>query len=203
MESFFNTNATAIFTLISSILTLSVSYFFKLKSQDKKNVQDLKIKELEQRQKISQDTYQKLFEKKIEVYNTLHTKLYSHKRNILNIGREIEENDDFGKITFTTIKKEDVYIDFIKEICEFLEKDIFYISKELETNFVNISLPFESKNLMTSDIWMFYNMDDDDLEKEFAKVDKKFYLQYEKDVSSLIKLLEDEIKLIKKNIDFN
>jgi len=203
LESFLNTNATAIFTLISSILTLSVGYFFNLKSQDKKNVQDLKIKELEQKYKISQETYQKLFDKRIEVYNNLHNKLYSHKKNILNIGREIEEDDDFGRTTFTRIKEQDVYIAFIKELCEFLEVNIFYISKELETNFVNISLPFELKNSMNSDIWMFFNMDNDDLKKEFERVDEKFYIQHQKDINNLIKLLEDEIKIIKKNIDFN
>lgn len=203
MESFFNTNATAIFTLISSILTLSIGYFFNLKSQDKKNTQDLKIKELEQKYKISQETYQKLFDKRIEVYNNLHNKLYSHKKNILNIGREIEEDDDFGRTTFRRIKEQDVYITFIKELCEFLEVNIFYISKELETNFVNISLPFELKNSRNSDIWMFSNMDNDDLKKEFERVDEKFYIQHQKDINNLIKLLEDEIKLIKKNIDFN
>lgn len=203
MESFLNTNATAIFTLISSILTLIVGYFFNLKSQDKKNVQDLKIKELEQKYKISQETYQKLFDKRIKVYNNLHNKLYSHKKNILNIGREIEEDDDFGRTTFTRIKEQDVYITFIKELCEFLEVNIFYISKELETNFVNISLPFELKNSKNSDIWIFSNMDNDDLKKEFERVDEKFYIQHQKDINNLIKLLEDEIKLIKKNIDFN
>jgi len=203
LESFLNTNATAIFTLISSILTLIVGYFFNLKSQDKKNVQDLKIKELEQKYKISQETYQKLFDKRIKVYNNLHNKLYSHKKNILNIGREIEEDDDFGRTTFTRIKEQDVYITFIKELCEFLEVNIFYISKELETNFVNISLPFELKNSKNSDIWIFSNMDNDDLKKEFERVDEKFYIQHQKDINNLIKLLEDEIKLIKKNIDFN
>lgn len=33
------------------------------------------------------------------------------------------------------IEEQDVYIAFIKEICNFLEINIFYISKELETNF--------------------------------------------------------------------
>ena len=96
MADFFNTHITAILPIISSLLTLILGFIYnnfmenkrnkkEIEVQEKRNKQELKLKELEQKHKISEATYQKLFEKKIEVYNELHKLLLQNNEDILRI----------------------------------------------------------------------------------------------------------------------
>jgi hypothetical protein len=203
MEDFFNTNATAIFTLISSLATITLGYAFNLKSQSKKNEQELELKKVELKHKISEETYKKLFEKKIETYNTLHKMLQDHKKTILNIGREEENIDEYGRFIMVKIEEQNVYIEFIQNLAKYLESNMFYISKKVENKFTGIFLPLKSKDIDLSDMWLFGNYDHFEMEEESDKINKEFYEKYRKDINDLFELFDVEIKSIKERIDFD
>lgn len=201
MVDFLTSNASAFFTLLSSLLTMALGFFFTQRTQTKKDIKELKIKEIELKHKISEATYQKLFEKRIETYNNLHKIVDYHNKNILNIGRYKE--DEVGVPYIVTIEEQDIYIEFIKAVTNELESNMFYISNKLENKFLDISLPFTSDNIKKSDIFMFANYGDDELEEEARKINIEFYQKHKKEIIELINLLDEEIKIIKEKIDFN
>ncbi|MEA3354452.1 MAG: hypothetical protein U9Q33_11605 [Campylobacterota bacterium] len=76
-----------------------VGYLFNFLTQTIQNVHELKKLEINNKFKLSEATYQKLFEKKIDVYIELHKKLMAHKSNLLNVGFfEYDYNDYEGHI---------------------------------------------------------------------------------------------------------
>lgn len=202
-ESFFDKQATAFFTLLSSVITLILGYLFNLISQSKKNKQELKLKELEQKHKISEETYQKLFNKRIEIYNELYNMLMVHNNNTLSIGKEDLTEDEHGLAILYTIEEKTVYINFIKEINRYLSSGLFYISEELETILLKIILPL---NQITNKIQLDFHIgaiDDTNIEEVVDQLNTDFFKEHSENIKELINLLKEESKEIKLKVNFN
>lgn len=183
------------------LATAIVGHFFNIKLQNSKNLQEVELKKVEQEYNISKDTYQKLFEKKISIYSELHKMLLSHKQKMLTIGMEDYNVDEDGFRTQYIIDRKQIFIDFIQNLNNILKENMFYVSKEIEDKFLDISLSLEHGNLTVHNGFMLGYIDDSDIEKILENIQEEFFTKHNKNIENLISSFEDEIKIIKKKID--
>ena len=115
---------------------LGVVFTFYSKSQDSK----LKLLEMElkkeqfledKKHQITKEKYQELFAKKIELYINLQQELYSYYDNILNVGREYFDIDEWGRDSYTKITEKKVIVDLLESINKHFNGNQFLISNKL------------------------------------------------------------------------
>lgn len=202
-KTFIERNESAVFALIGTFLMAIMGYGYNLLLASKKNAYNLTLKELEQKYKISEETYQNLFEEKIKTYTTLHQILIEHRKKLLNIGLEEYDEDESGYREEYTIEKKDVYVSFIRILEDNLKPNMFYISKEFEEKFLEISLALAKGDVTIQNEFMFGGIDSQEAEKLSKEQGHEFYKKHSSSIDELILLLESETRLIKEKIDFN
>jgi hypothetical protein len=189
----------AIFTIIGALLTHVYNIYFQ--SQNNKHELD-KLKE-EQRYKISQESFQKMFDKKIETYTALHEKLYKHKINLLEVGFYDHDYNDIEGETYTQVTEANVIKSLLVELSNDFNKNIFYVSKELEEKFLELNLA-----LLLNDKLFDYDiheghLDISNITEETYEDNRIFYKKHKLRIDNLISLIEKEIKTIKSNVNFD
>lgn len=199
---FFDKHSTVIFTMIGTLAGTLITYTFNLLSQSKKNKHELdKLKE-EQRYKISQESFQKMFDKKIETYTALHEKLLRHKINLLEVGFYNHDYNEIEGETYTQVEEANIIKDLLLELSNYFNKNIFYVSKELEEKFFELNLAL----ILSDKLFDFEihegSVDTSNLTEETYAENQKFYTEHKVKIENLISLIESEIKIIKSNINF-
>ena len=170
---------------------------------------DTKIKEkqfeLEKLHQISQETYQKIFEQKLLLYKDLQTKLQTYKDRLHDIGIEVF----FGNREPEIISEESVAIQSYLEISRLIEDGVFYVSENLEKQFIQIQshykttlFDFEAEKQLGVYRHPDENMEHEIEEAQLSHYNKVFFEKHKKDVNKLFKIIEDEIKQIKREIGF-
>jgi len=155
--------------------------------------------ESEKKHQITKEKYQELFTKKIEIYTSLHKELYAYEDNLLNVGREDIDVNEFGKIFSSTITNRDVFIKFFLSLDELFKNNLFVISNDLETKYKKIKKAY-SKSENYIDEYFSIVGDVEDTEKEHSKEMDKFITEHRIGIEDLIRTIENEIKVMKSDI---
>jgi len=187
---------------------LGVAFTFYSKSQDSK----LKLLEMElkkeqfledKKHQITKEKYQELFAKKIELYINLQQELYSYYDNILNIGREYFDIDEWGRDNYTKITEKKVIVDLLESINKHFNGNQFLISNKLENKYKVIQKAYSKSKKHFDAMLDLVISDPDEAEEEYDKGIAEFYAKHREDISELIKIIEQEIQEIKLNIGFD
>lgn len=188
---------------ITGLLGLAITIYSKYRDSNIKDKElELKQKqfELDKQHQISKETYQKIFEKKLLLYKQLSESLMKYNNRIHNIGIEIT----FGYKESEVITEDEVAVKSLKEILSLLEKNIFYLSDNLEEEYKKINDNYKKALYdFESDMQLgVYNHDEDYAEAELMQSNSEFYKKHKDDMKSLYSLIEKEIKVIKQDIGF-
>ena len=123
--------------MVSFLANTVFSMWIKLAFEEEKNKNNMNIEELkselaqytqqlEHRHQVSQLTYQKLFDKKIEVYQRLEEVFSSYKRQLHNETTSVEATGNLDDSIFYTL-----YNNVLIEVIRLIEKEKLFISNEL------------------------------------------------------------------------
>ena len=118
------------------------------------------------------------------------------------IGKEDYDMDSNGEVIYSEITTEDINILTLKSIFSIVEKNIFVISLEIEDILSNLMISYQSKENEFD--WLFQNAisTEHDAIDTNKKLDKKFFIEHQKQISKLFNQIEIEIKQMKKEIGF-
>ena len=122
-----------------TLLGIAVTFLAILIVTWQKNQHELEKLKLDNNYKLTQETYQKIFQKRIEVYMELHNKLRQHKLNLITVGfLDYDYNDYEGHIV-TEITEDRINVSLINNLNDYFQENIFYVSEELEKKFSEIT----------------------------------------------------------------
>ncbi|MFX4278447.1 hypothetical protein ACOL3G_11280 [Aliarcobacter butzleri] len=196
-----------IITLIGSLtgfLGIIATIYFKHKDslikQKEIELKKEQFKEDKQYQ-ISKEKFQILFEKKIDLYE----KIY-HEVNILNSSKHQINIEDYdinpeGNMIDSTLKEEDLYFKKFINIHNLIENNqlliserIFELNQRIFDKHESFSIKFnkEIEELSPNEI------DISECKKEFCE----FYFENKSDFIEFFKVIEEEMKNIRKKLDF-
>lgn len=186
------------------MLGVSLSFYSKWKDSRIKE-KELKIKELQfeedKRHQVSKETYQKLFEEKINFYRGLYDFVVKYHANLSLVGDKLYGVKGYDEIDEMDTSEEGISAQWLKEILSMLNTNKFLLSKEMDTVFLSLFKGYH-KNKEALDsvilIWPF----DDNITIDELKTDmyKTIYKEHNKTILDLLNLIEDEINKIKNQI---
>ncbi|UTJ05850.1 hypothetical protein [Arcobacter roscoffensis] len=189
----------AIFTLVG----MGVTFLLNLLVTWQKNQHDLEKLKLENNHKLTQETYQKIFQKKIEVYMELHNRLRKHELNLLTIGFIEHDFNEYEGHIITEITEDKINVSLINGLNDYFKDNIFYVSETLEKKFSEINLALQkNEELFKYEIYEGM-IDYSNLSGEEEKNVKDFYGEHKDKILDLFKLIENEISILKKKINFD
>jgi len=194
-------NITQITALVGT-LTALVSVIW---TQYNKNIEETnkqKQFELDKKNQITKETYQKLFEDKMKLYKELHSNLFNYKIKLIDVGRDIYNFDEDGSY-HETITEEAITIQHFKDLLSTLKKNSFIISNEIEDIYKILYIAYKQKESQFDNILEVgaYN-DDENLRTENQRLNKELFAEHQKNINKLVEQLECEIKIIKTEIGF-
>lgn len=201
MPENYDKHISEVMALIGSLTALiSVMWTQYNKSLEERN--KLSMFKLEKSHQISQEVYQELFKNKLFIYKNLYDELIKYKKRLTEIGKEDYDMDSNGEVIYSEITKEDINILTLKSIFSIVEKNIFVISLEIEDILSNLMISYQSKENEFD--WLFQNGISTEHEAidTNKKLDKKFFIEHQKQISKLFNQIESEIKQMKKEIGF-
>lgn len=190
-----------VMALIGTITALvSVVWTQYNKSIEERNKQ--KQFELEKRHQISKETYQKLFEERIEVYKALYKELLKYKKRLADIGKQDYDIDSQGEMVVLEVSAEGVNISTLRNILSIIEKNIFTISPEVEKIFSTLLHSYQLKENEFEFMLQEVVSGEAEARKENERIDKSFFEGHQKDIKMLFNEIEKEIQKMKKEIGF-
>jgi len=185
----------------------------KLKIMEKEHTTNIKkieseLKKYEQRlehlHQVSQVTYQKLFEKKIEIYQSLLQVLQQYKI------KEKENYNPFEDSGDTIYEHREDSFTEIKEIEHIIEGNQLYISNKLLKKYEALIRKIDDSNSKFDELSIYLyqsNMNDVEYENyeytEKQKIYNEIYKKIEAEFSKFKEVLHDDISTIKKKINLD
>ncbi len=158
---------------------------------------------LEKKYQITKETYQKLFEKKIQVYERLYSSVNKFKKQLHNVGMYFESEDEYGRHTMEALTVEDVSISTLKEVFKEIQDNHFLISNGLMKEYEKL---YDLYKEHTKEFEFILDVgaygSPDELDAEWAKVRDSFYSKYKDVIDSFFKKIEKEIEEMKKVLEY-
>jgi hypothetical protein len=197
--------------LIKQAIQLLISKNLEIvKSQNNKEIEKLKSEldkqkqQLEHIHQVSQVTYQKLFEKKIEIYQSLLQVLQKYKI------KEKENYNPFEDSGDTIYKHREDSFTEIKEIEHIIEGNQLYISNKLLKKYEALIRKIDDSNSKFDELSIYLyqsNMNDVEYENyeytEKQKIYNEIYKKVEAEFLNFKEVLHDDISTIKKKINLD
>lgn len=193
-----NQHISQVIALIGTLSALvSVIWTQYNKSQEEANKQE-QFK-LEKKHQISKETYQKIFDKKIDLYQSLYSEIHKFKKQVYEIGKYFEDRDDYGEFTMEQLTIEDVNITALLKIFKLIDDNHFLVSIELMENYQKI---YDLYRKSTQEFEFMYDVGAIDNPKEqWEQIRADFYKQYAKVIDDFFNQIEIEIKKMKQVIE--
>jgi len=164
----------------------------KLKAELEK--QKLQIEHFHQ---VSQPTYQKLFEKKINIYQELIDIELKHDKILID--KNIENEDDY-------YENIDLFINELNDIERIISNNKLFISNKLIEAYEKLKEKEETFNSKFKDLALahYTNLIDDDFyKKENKKIKQTIYEKTKKEFSNFHNILANDIQKIKTKINLD
>ena len=196
----------AIISSLSGFLGIVFTFYSKLKDSKLKLIEmELKKEQFleEKKHQITKEKYQELFEKKIELYINLQQELYNYYDNLLNVGREYFDIDEYGRDNYSKITEKKVIIDLIESINKHFNGNQLLISNPLEKKYKIIQEAYSKSKKQFDAIFDLVISNPDEAEEEYDKHMSEFYKKHKEDIEEVIIIIEQEIQEIKVNIGFD
>ncbi len=187
----------AFIAALTGLVSVIWTQYNKKVEEDNKRIQA----EEDKKHQISKEAHQKLFEQKINLYDTLYTLSLKYKKDLQDVGREVYDRDEYGDEIYNQITNEDICIKTFEAIKDLIEGNIFVTSEELEAIFVDMLLDYQKKDSLFENIMDLgaYN-DNSDLKNISDKMNKEFCDKYKNKIDELFKQVKDEISTLRSKI---
>ena len=190
----------------TGLLGLIITFYSKYRDSAIKE-KELELKKeqlaLEKKYQITKETYQKLFEKKIQVYERLYSSINKFKKQLHNVGMYFDSEDAYGRHTLETLTVEDVSISTLKEVFKEIQDNHFLISNGLMKEYEKLyDLYKEHMKEFEFILDVGAYGSPDELDAEWAKVRDSFYIKYKYAIDGFFKKIEKEIEEMKKVLEY-
>lgn len=202
---FIITHYKEIIALIGSLTGLAgliLTFYSKHRDANIKD-KELELKkeqfELEKKHQISKEKYQELFEQKITVYQKLYTEINKFRKQLYEIGKFYDTEDENGQYTMEQLSIEEANIKALLSIFSLVDENHFLVSNNLMQSYQNLyNLYRESRK----DFELMYDVDAiDNPKKVLDEIHDEFYEKYQKSIQNFFSIIELEIKQIKQVLE--
>ena len=192
----------AIIGSLTGLLALGITFYSKYRDSNIKD-KELELKkeqfDLEKKHQISKEKYQELFEQKIDVYKNLYSEIHKFKKQLYEVGKYFDGEDEYGRHTMDELKVEDVNIVTLQMIFKEIQNNHFVISNELMITYEKI-YDLYRKNSAEFDFMLDVGAIDNP-KQEWEKIRDGFYAEYKELIDSFFKQIETETKKIKQVLE--
>ena len=192
----------AIIGSLTGLLALGITFYSKYRDSNIKD-KELELKkeqfDLEKKHQISKEKYQELFEQKIDVYKNLYSEIHKFKKQLYEVGKYFDGEDEYGRHTMDELKVEDVNIATLQMIFKEIQNNHFVISNELMITYEKI-YDLYRKNSAEFDFMLDVGAIDNP-KQEWEKIRDGFYAEYKELIDSFFKQIETETKKIKQVLE--
>ncbi len=186
---------TALVGTLSALVSVVWTQYNKSREEDNKQRQF----ELEKKYQISKETYQKIFDKKIDVYQSLYNEIHKFKKQVYEIGKYFDDVDGYGNLTIEQLTIENVNVSALLRIFKLIDENHFLISTELMEDYQRIY------DLYRKSTQEFEFMNDvgaiDNPKEQWQNIRADFFGQYKKVINDFFNQIENEIKKMKQVIE--
>ncbi len=160
---------------------------------------ELKLKDKELNQKITQEKQKEIFEKEIETYQHLYSLTIKYLQQKHNIGLYIPNANIIPNETNYT-----VYLNILNNIFKYINENIFYISDNLDNSYQRLFDAYEKELFYYNDSRRLNYQKTSTIEEEKLLIDaqEKFYNTNKDNIESFISLIQKEFKEKKISIVF-
>ena len=196
----------AIISGLSGLIALIITFYSKYRDS---NIRDKEIElrkeqiSIDKKYQISKETYQKLFEQKINVYEKLYIEINKFRKQLYDVGRYFDVDDGYGRPTMEQLTVEDVSVSTLRNIFKTVQKNHFVVSNELMKSYMNL---YDLYRNHTADFDFMLDVGDygnpDETKAEWEKVQTRFYEKYKKSIDDFFNQIDIEIIEMKKVLEY-
>ncbi|WP_152054590.1 hypothetical protein [Aliarcobacter butzleri] len=188
---------------LTGLLGLIATIYYKFRDSNIKD-KELEIKERQyddnKKYQLSKEKYQELVSKKIEMLENISLILVQHDKDksMINISDYDVDND--GKGIDLTIKEENLMIDTFEKIDNVLEKNQLLIANETQEIYQQIKDSLLNQNAEYLNFKNNISNNYEEIQDAYKDKNKNFYKQHKDELHKLLKLLNQEIQKVRKEI---
>jgi len=203
----FIANYKEIIALIGSLtgfLGLGITFYSKYRDSNIRD-KELELKkeqfDLEKKHQISKEKYQELFELKIDVYRDLYTEINKFRKQLYDVGKYLQDMDQYGQIIHDEITVEDVSVASLLIVFKKVQENHFVISNQLMDKFYKLYdfyRKFTAEFDFLLDVGAIHDPKD-----EWKKISDSFYQEYKELIDDFFNQIEQETRQIKLVLESN
>ena len=196
----------AITGTLTGFLGLIITVYSKYRDS-KIKMAELELKKeqiaIDKKHQITKETYQKLFEQKIKIYEELYTTVNKFKKQLYDVGTYFLKEQYQREPSMEQLTVEDVNISALRNIFTIIQKNHFLVSNDLMENYEKL---YDLYRKHTAEFNFMLDVgaygDPNETDKEWERIRDEFYESYRSSIDGFFTQIEKEIIKMKKVLEY-